>query len=272
MAIGADITEERQIIRVEGRTAFSYRHSLVREEPLEIRVNGVPLATLMRTPGLEMQLVTGFCFTEGLISAFSDIQLMEYCSTPDGEEAQNIINVRLKNPKPPEWAQRALAVRSACGICGRVMIEDLAQQIVPITSSARLDPQILAGLGEQMRKNQPVFSVSGATHAAALFTLAGELVFCAEDLGRHNALDKVIGYCLMAGIEMRDKVATLSGRASYEMVIKAGRAGIPIATAVSAPTLLAVELSRKIQLTLIGFMRGSNFNIYSREDRICLSE
>jgi len=247
---------------------FSFTHQVVIEEPLEIRIGDEAFVTLMRTPSLEKELVIGFCFTEGLIESLSDVLLLEHCGTASERGTHNVATVRLANPGKIEKPSRNIEARTACGICSRATIEDLALDIPKNESALTVSIDVLSKLNAKMLEAQKLFSSSGATHAAALFTSDGELVVCAEDLGRHNALDKIIGHCIIRGIPTSDKVVMLSGRTSFELVMKASRAKIPVVASISAPTMLAVELSQRLGCTLVGFLRDEGFNIYTYPDRI----
>ncbi len=263
------ITKECSTKRYKDGKVFSFNHPVAIEEPLEIRISDEPFVTLMRSPSLEKELVIGFCFTEGLIKSISDVLLLEHCGTASEAGTHNVAKLRLSNAeKILNKSKRNIEARTACGICSRATIGDICSQIAKIDSDMGVKIEVLRSLDEKMLEAQKLFNLSGATHAAALFTKDGELVVCAEDLGRHNALDKIIGYCLIRGIPTQNKVVVLSGRTSFELVMKAARAGIPIIASVSAPTLFAVELSQALGCTLVGFLRKEGFNIYTYPDRI----
>jgi len=262
------ISRDCTVTRYKNGSMFSFTHPVVIEEPLEIRLDGEAFATLMRTPGLEKELIIGFCFTEGIIDGISDVLVLEHCGSMSEAGTHNVATVRLATPSKREEPARNIEVRTGCGICSRTKIDEVSSRISKIESELSIDIAVLSQLNGKMLDAQRLFNSSGATHAAALFTKEGELVVCAEDLGRHNALDKVIGHCIMHDIPTHDKVAILSGRSSFELVMKAARAGIPIIASVSAPTLFAVELSEKLGCTLIGFFRDEGFNIYTYPERV----
>lgn len=244
--------------------------SLAVEEPLEIRVGGRTLASTMRTPGHDVELVHGFLHAEGLISAAEEVAAARYCAGtgPDGLNTYNVLDVSLADatPAPPEASFRNVAGNSSCGVCGTVAIDDvLARRAAPI-SPVRLDPELVMELPERLRAEQRAFKSTGGIHAAGLFTLEGEPLVIREDIGRHNAADKVIGNRLLAGeLPAADTVLVMSSRASFELVQKAVLAGIPALVAVSAATSLAVDLARESGLFLTGFTRTDRFNLYSGE-------
>jgi len=245
---------------------------LVVEEPLEIRVGGQSLIVVMRTPGHDFDLVAGFLYTEGLIKSADEIGTIAYCEDVEQVDLQNVINVNLTNGWDPEsqvgW-QRNFHANSSCGLCGKMTIESVQQEIPPIESSLRINPAILYGLGEQLRSAQSVFEATGGLHAAGLFNATGEMQIIREDIGRHNAVDKVVGQALLAEMFPLDRhVLMVSGRLSFEIVQKALFARIPAVVAVSAGSTLAVDLAQESQMTLIGFTRGKSMTVYSCPERI----
>ncbi len=252
------------------------------EEPLQICLDGEPYATLMRTPGsgssgskthgsptpgLDKELALGFCFTEGLIDGLSQIRLLEHCGS--GHTSSNVVNLRLAYPPRIPITKRNLEVRSGCSLCGVADIEYLSDQLTPIVDAGpKFAPPELLELPARMEKRQALYAQTGTTHAAALFTSSGELLFCAEDIGRHNALDKVIGWSLLHRVELKDKVALLSSRATFEMIIKSLRAQLPFVAAISGVSRLAVELSRRMGGTLVGFLRHGGMRVFSGSRRV----
>ena len=237
------------------------------EEPLEIRAGGETITTTMRTPGSDIELAHGFLYSEGHISAASDIATARYCagSTVNGENTYNLLDIELAdhNLLSPSSA-RLTVTNSACGVCGTSSIEELTKRCrYPIPDIA-LDPLLISELPEKLREGQKQFRKTGGIHAAGAFTLDGTPVVIREDVGRHNALDKVVGHLLMEGmLPASDLVVVMSSRASFELVQKAAMAGFPALIAVSAASSLAVETAREAGMTLVGFARGERFNLYA---------
>ncbi|EWS99721.1 formate dehydrogenase [Intrasporangium oryzae NRRL B-24470] len=250
------------------------------EEPLELRVGGTPLTVTMRTPGHDIELVHGFLLTEGLIRSLEDIAVARYCegavvSGESGydENTYNVIDVTLAPgvPPPAEAATRNFLTSSSCGVCGKGSIEQLrAQSIYDLrTDPTEIPAKVVVELPDALRREQRSFDRTGGLHAAGLFTADGELLVVREDVGRHNAVDKVIGWALLAGrLPARGSVLMVSGRASFELTQKAIMAGIPCLAAVSAPSSLAVDCAEDAGMTLVGFVRGSRLNVYAGHDRV----
>ncbi len=218
----------------------------------------------MRTPGDDLALAAGFCLAEGLIESRDNLGSIQACEL---EDANQVAVTRTGDRAPPEPRAR-LPVASSCGLCGRDMIDDLAQRLPALSRDIRLTAAELLGLGARLQEAQQLFRPTGGTHAAALFDGRTELLAAAEDVGRHNALDKAIGRLLLGGRLAEARVAVLSGRCSFEMVQKAARAGIPIVASVSAPTRLAIELAQRAEVTLVGFLRRETLTVYFDRDRI----
>lgn len=266
-----------EITRVIGGVPQPARDVAAEEEPLEIRLEGAPFVVIMRTPGADAALAAGFLFAERLIANADDIATIRACTGPDGAEAANVLNVtfaaRAVSRVREALAQRRLVTTtSSCGVCGRQTIEDLITGVGPPPSRWRVRGDVIASLPAALRRAQPVFDATGGLHAAALFDVEGRLTASAEDVGRHNAVDKVVGAeVLQERTPLHDRLLFVSGRASYELVQKALVAGIPLLASVSAPSSLAIELARTGGLTLVGFVRGGGFNIYTGADRIELS-
>ena len=267
-----------EVITVEGGTARRRRDTLATEEPLEIRLlaGGArrSLAVTMRTPGADFELAAGFLLAEGVIATRDDIRAIAYCvdAELDEEQRYNVVNVALDAPGLPDLAhlERHFLATSACGVCGRASLAALRQRALPpLGHGPRLAPATITALPERLRAAQGLVAATGGLHAAALFTPRGELIELREDVGRHNALDKLIGWALLAGrLPLRDAVVLVSGRASYEIMQKCAAAGVPVVCAVSAPSSLAVDLARAFGMTLIGFLRGQRFNIYAGAERV----
>jgi FdhD protein len=252
---------------------------LTTEEPLEIRLTPAShtLAITVRTPGADFELAAGFLFSEGVISNKQDIQKMSYCTdeSVDGEQRYNIINVQLKqglnlNLQPLE---RHFYINSACGVCGKANIEGLRLRgYSKITSDLTVQPEIIYSLSEQLRSHQGIFSATGGLHAAAVFDAQGKLLNVQEDVGRHNALDKLIGNALLSDeLPFNNHIVMVSGRSSFEILQKSVVAKVPIVCSVSAPSSLAVSVAQEFGITLIGFLREERFNIYTGWERLNIS-
>ena len=264
------------IISVRGAVVSRREDRLVGEEPLEIRVCGpgqeaVSVAVTMRTPGSETELATGFLITEGLVTAD---EVMGFAGGDPAHMAQpdNEITVRLRRPFDASTvAGRAFVATASCGICGKASVDDIAVRCDPLPDGPVLSRTVLEGLPDQMRDAQRVFQRTGGLHAAALFSPDGALVELREDIGRHNALDKVVGAMALGGrLPLHGLVLLVSGRVSFEIAQKAAVAGAPILAAVSAPSDLAVVTAARLGMTLVGFLRGDGFNVYSGAERLDL--
>lgn len=245
---------------------------LAAEEPLEIRVGDDPLSVTMRTPGHDLELAAGFLFTEGLVTQRAQIVSLDH-EEGDGERNRgNVVRAALSPEAAPDFEQmrRHFFAASGCGICGKASIDSVrSRTLEPPNSNFRLDPEVLVRLPESLRESQAVFGRTGGLHAAALFTAAGELLVLREDIGRHNAVDKVIGWALLENrVPLSDSILLVSGRGGFEIVQKAIVGGLPVVASVSAPSSLAVQLARELRQTLIGFLRGRRFVIYAGEERM----
>jgi FdhD protein len=243
------------------------------EEPLEIRVGDNPLSVTMRTPGHDEELAAGFLFTEGIVQ--NRAQITSLTEPEPGDAAENRGNVIIATLASDaaydvEKSRRNFFAASSCGICGKASIDSVrARTLAAPNPDFRLDPEILIKLPDAFRESQAVFGRTGGLHAAALFDAAGKLLVLREDIGRHNAVDKVIGWALLENrVPLRDVVLLVSGRGGFEIVQKAIVAGLPVVASVSAPSSLAVQLARETGQTLIGFLRGRRFVIYSGDSRI----
>jgi FdhD protein len=245
---------------------------LAAEEPLEIRVGEDPLSVTMRTPGHDRELAAGFLFTEGLIQRREQILKLENAEPQDGANRGNVIQAELAPEAAPDFTRmkRHFFAASSCGICGKASIDSIRSRLLAAPNPAfRLDAEILVRLPDALRSLQNVFERTGGLHAAALFDPSGNLQVLREDIGRHNAVDKVIGWALLEGrLPLSDSVLLVSGRGGFEIVQKAIVAGVPVVASVSAPSSLAVQLARELHLTLIGFLRGRRFVIYAGEQRM----
>ncbi len=243
---------------------------VVVEEPLEIRLAGEPFQVLMRLPGLEKELALGFLFTEGIVHHLSEVVTMHFCGTAtDPVLPPNVVDVTLTEVALARRGRRHLEVSySSCGLCAKEAVSEIVSTVPPVQSTLSVAPPTLLSLMEHLQEAQTIYRDTGGTHGVALAAPDGDYFFHAEDVGRHNAMDKVIGRALFERRELGAMVALLSGRISFEMALKAVRAGIPILAAVSAPTTMAVELARGLNLTLVGFVRGQRLNIYTCPERI----
>jgi FdhD protein len=246
---------------------------LVTEEPMEIRVHGpgqepMPLAVTMRTPGADFELAVGFCITEGIVAAPADVMAVAYC-LEGGEQRYNVVTVRLREPVSLEGRDRHFAANASCGLCGKAALDQIELECVTLDDELRVPGSMVLGLPGRLRDAQHVFDLTGGLHAAALFDPSGELVALREDVGRHNALDKLVGHAaLEQRLPLTGHVLLVSGRVSFEIVQKAVVARIPSLCAVSAPSSLAVQAATRLGQTVVGFVRPGRFNVYSHPERI----
>ncbi|MEP6993498.1 MAG: formate dehydrogenase accessory sulfurtransferase FdhD [Acidobacteriota bacterium] len=244
------------------------------EEPMEIRIGGQTLAVTMRTPGHDYDLAAGWLVTEGVVSRPEEIVRIEHCrETRSAEEEGNVVLVRTTAQAGAhlDRARRMLLTSSSCGLCGKGSIESIRGQFPAVDSPVVVAAEVLLSLPEKLRRAQTTFGQTGGLHAAGIFTASGALIAAREDVGRHNAVDKVIGHLFREGrLPLSESVLCVSGRASFEIVQKALAAGIPIVAAVSAPSSLAIDLARSSGMTLAGFLREKGFNLYSGEARVAV--
>jgi FdhD protein len=272
------VTERRRTIRVRDGAVTTRPDTLVAEEPMEIRLNGKPLAITMRTPGDDFALAAGFLVSEGVLASPADVQSIVYCAgaTDDGSNTYNVVDVQLAPgvPVPDITLERNVYTTSSCGLCGKASLDAVrttARHPIADTPPLLVGPELLADLPDRLRAAQQVFDRTGGLHAAALFSETGEMLDVREDVGRHNAVDKLVGRALQADLlPLSRSVLLVSGRASFELAQKAVMAGIPVLAAVSAPSSLAVDLAKEAGLTLVGFLRGSSMNVYAGDERIAL--
>ncbi|MFE6743475.1 formate dehydrogenase accessory sulfurtransferase FdhD [Streptomyces tubercidicus] len=274
------VTERRRVIRIRDGAVSSRPDTLVAEEPLEIRLGGKPLAITMRTPGDDFALAAGFLVSEGVLASDGELANIVYCAgaTEDGGNSYNVVDVRLADgvAVPDISLERNVYTTSSCGLCGKASLDAVRTSArwsldASPDTPVRIAPAVLSALPDRLRAAQRVFERTGGLHAAALFTTDGELLDIREDVGRHNAVDKIVGRALQQGqLPLSSSVLMVSGRASFELAQKAVMAGIPVLAAVSAPSSLAVDLAVETGLTLVGFLRGSSMNVYAGEQRITL--
>ncbi len=273
-----------EIVRVRGGRRAPDVDRVAAEEPLEIRIHGRSFAVVMRTPGADRELTAGFLFSEQLLRSADDLGTIEYCTDKVRLKADaksdkpvsenNIVNVTLVGRSNGDIdvlleGRRQTMTSSACGLCGRQTIESLQTAVSPLPPGCFTHGEVVSSLPQRLRGAQRVFDETGGLHAAGLFGLDGVLLASAEDVGRHNAVDKIVGRMLMAdALPLSDRVLFVSGRSSFEIVQKALLAGIPIVASVSAPSSLAIDLAAETGITLVGFVRGEDFNIYAHAERI----
>jgi FdhD protein len=269
------VTARRRVLRIKDGVSGHRPDTLAAEEPMEIRVGGRPLTVTMRTPGNDFDLAVGFLVGEGVIHGPDDVLGIRYCAgaTADGGNTYNVVDVALAPgvPLPDVSLERNFYTTSSCGLCGKASLDAVrtTQHWSLTDDRAPIDSDVLFALPDRLRAAQRVFDSTGGLHAAGLFTTEGELVCLREDVGRHNAVDKVIGHALQKRLlPLRGTVLMVSGRASFELVQKAAMAGVPVLAAVSAPSSLAVDLADEVGLTLLGFLRGRSVNVYTGTERV----
>ena len=269
------VTARRRASHVTPRDAVTRPETLVVEEPLEIRVDGKPVTVTMRTPGSDVELAQGFLLTEGVIGHRDDLLTVRYCkgTGPDNLNTYNVLDATLAPgvQMPEVDITRNFYTTSSCGVCGKASLDAVRtiSRHSPGDDASRVASAALSAMPERLRAEQKVFASTGGLHAAALFDVDGTVLVVREDVGRHNAVDKVIGWAVEQNrIPLTGTVLLVSGRASFELTQKAVMAGIPVLAAVSAPSSLAVDLASQSGLTLVAFLRGESMNVYTRPDRI----
>ncbi|MFF5858224.1 formate dehydrogenase accessory sulfurtransferase FdhD [Streptomyces sp. NPDC012751] len=266
----------RKVVRVRQGNVSARADTVAAEEPLEIRLNGESLAITMRTPGDDFALAAGFLVSEGVLGSVEELRTITYCAgaTEDGRNTYNVVDVRTAEGIGAErfTIQRNFYTTSSCGLCGKASLDavrTVARWPLSDHPSLVLSPELLASLPDSLRREQRVFSRTGGLHAAGLFDERGVLLDLQEDVGRHNAVDKLVGRAFRKGLlPLSRSVLMVSGRASFELVQKAVMAGIPVLAAVSAPSSLACELAEESGMTLVGFLRGDSMNVYSGDWRV----
>ena len=267
-----------EVLALDEQGATRRPDRLVTEEPMEVRVAGprqepAPVAVAMRTPGNDFELAAGLCFTEGILAGSGDLDAIAYCVGPDQEQLFNVVTVRLRTPVPDDVRDRRYLSNSSCGICGKAALEEIEVRCAPVgAGNGSVAASVLRSLPDQLARHQRVFDQTGGLHAAALFSPDGSLRDVREDVGRHNALDKLIGHALLEGeLPLANDILLVSGRLSFELVQKAAVAGIPVLCAVSAPSSLAVAAADQLGQTVVGFLRDGRFNVYAGPARIDVS-
>jgi FdhD protein len=271
-------TVEMQVLVLDGTRRADKSDSIVTEEPLELRLvarrSTQTLAVTMRTPGNDFELAAGFVFNEGIVRTRNEISQVTYCldAELDPDQRYNVVNVELHRTNLPDLQrfERHFTMTSACGVCGRAQLESLHDLgITPLGDDTRISPELLYSLPSRMREAQRTFASTGGLHAAALFDELGEATVVREDVGRHNAVDKLVGWGMLNDrLPFARSVLMVSGRAGYEILQKSAVARIPIVCSISAPSSLAVTLAREFNITLAGFVRGERANVYSAPQRI----
>ncbi len=249
----------------------SFEDHLAVEEPLEIRIHDEPVAITMRTPGDDFMLAAGFLYAEGLLHNSQEIGSLRHCENTQHVELKNTVNLTFANGHKPDLARlrRNFYSTSSCGICGKTSIDQIRTLAKPVDTKLKIRLDVIYGLGNSLRKAQTLFEKTGGLHAAGVFDEHGCLHALYEDVGRHNAVDKAVGHMLLQErVPLTHHLLMVSGRASFEIMQKAAMARIPIVAAISAPSSLAVETAREFNITLIGFLRADDFNVYTHAERI----
>jgi FdhD protein len=255
---------------------FHRADRLATEEPMEIRAAGpgqepASVAVTMRTPGNDFELAAGFLYTEALIQSRDDVVSVNYCELPAQEQQFNVVTVRLSGRFDPDGPRRNFYATSSCGICGKASLEQVAVRCSPVGPGPAVSGSVILSLPRTLRGAQPIFEQTGGLHAGGLFDTTGRLLAIREDVGRHNAVDKLVGWALLAGdLPLAEAILLVSGRVSFEIVQKAAVAGLPIVCAVSAPSSLAVDAAEELGMTVVGFVRGQGFNVYAHPDRVAI--
>jgi FdhD protein len=264
-------TQLIQLARYESGKLEPFFDELAPEEPLEIRVEGHSVAVVMRTPGNDRELAAGFLLTEGIIKSAKDVFDITTCVSPGPAGKGNSVDIGLTNPGAFDIGKfsRHVVTSSSCGVCSKASIETALRRHKPLHDHLRISPEILLSLPRRLSRKQEAFHRTGGLHACALFDLKGKLLEVREDVGRHNALDKLLGWALLEKtLPLNRHIVLLSGRASFEMMQKSYAAGVPIIAAISAPSSLAVDFARESGQTLAGFIRGRTMNLYAGPERI----
>ena len=256
------------VLKIDERQPEHVEDDVVIEEPLEIRVNGDSLSVTMRTPGDDFDLAVGLLRTEGIIRAREEMGTIAYCPDEDQPELKNIVNVVLIDARRKIESSRRFWSNSSCGLCGKATLEAIHQLCQPIASSITVTSDLLFSLPLRLRQAQANFERTGGIHAVGLFDQQGSLLVLREDIGRHNAVDKVLGAALLGGLSLSDTIMMVSGRLGFEIAQKGLVAGVPVVASISAASSLAIELATEFGMTTIGFLRGRSMNVYSHPERI----
>lgn len=258
-----------ELIHLDAEVRAAREDLVAHEEPLEMQLDGQSFAVVMRTPGHDEELGLGFLLTEGVIAQLEDVVSLRHCTVvPTPEAEDNVLQVRLRAPVDLARFRRNLFASSSCGVCGKATLENALRTAAPLQSTVQLSREVLAAMPERLRASQPTFVATGGLHAAALFDAGGAPLVVREDVGRHNAVDKVIGWALREGRSMADLTLMVSGRLSFELVQKAVAARVPVLAGISAPTSLAVRMAQALGVTLVGFVREGSMNLYAHGERV----
>jgi FdhD protein len=264
-----------QVVAVDAGRARRRPDALVTEEPMEIRLQDPdgsepePLVVTMRTPGNDFELAAGFLFTEGLVAGADDIEHLAYCLGGDGEQLYNVVTVRVRVPLAAHVRGRRFLANSSCGVCGKAALDEVEVRASPVPAGPTISAATISALPDQLAQHQRVFGQTGGLHAAARFAPDGTVLAVREDVGRHNALDKLVGQALLdRELPLGQDVLLVSGRLSFELVQKAAVAGIPVLCAVSAPSSLAVAAAERFGQTVVAFVRDGRFNVYAHPERV----
>jgi formate dehydrogenase family accessory protein FdhD len=269
-------TSRVRVVAVDAQGSRARPDQLVTEEPMEIRVHGpgeepAPLVVTMRTPGNDFELAAGFCLTEGVITEPDEVASVAYCVGPGGDQQFNVVTLRLRHPVVASLRERRFVATASCGLCGKTALDDVGVRCAAVASGPKVAASTLRALPSRLGEAQAVFDVTGGLHAAATFDVDGARLSVREDVGRHNALDKLVGEALLARqLPLSEQILMVSGRLSFELVQKAAVAGLPIVCAVSAPSSLAVKAADRFGQTLVGFLRDDRFNVYSHPERVAV--
>ncbi len=274
----APVTVQR-VWRVTDESGTEEQIEMVLEEPLALHINGRQVAVLMRLPGMEKELAVGFCLSEGLVTRFEDVLMVHHCGqglpsptggeTSESEVSRNRVEMRVR-PEGLREDARMEVVRLIRAGCGAVDVDRTQLPLAPVSNGLRVDYQVLFGLEKAMRAAQQLHRDVGGVHAAAIYDTTGNLIVLCEDVGRHNAVDKALGYCLLRDISLTDKLLLCSGRFSYEMVSKAIRMELGLIASFSAPTALAVQLADRFNVTVVGYLRGRRMTVYTHPERVVM--
>lgn len=263
-----------RILALRGRERLERADRVAGEEPMEIRVGGPgdeaqSVAVTMRTPGNDFELAVGFLFTEGLIEGRDEVASVRYCDLPPEEQHYNVVTVHLRRPFDPGVFRRNFYATSSCGVCGKASLDQVEVRCAPLFPGPAVPRSVITALPRALGEAQRIFEQTGGLHATGLFDVGGHLLSLREDVGRHNAVDKLVGQMLLAGeVPLAGRILMVSGRVSFEIVQKAAVAGVPIVCAVSAPSSLAVEAADHLGMTVVGFLRGESLNVYTHPERI----
>ncbi|HEY7107583.1 MAG TPA: formate dehydrogenase accessory sulfurtransferase FdhD [Acidimicrobiia bacterium] len=265
-----------RVTALDGDRAIEKPDRLVTEEPMEVRVHGPgqeprPLVVTMRTPGNDFELAVGFCLTEGILAGPDDVDTVAYCLAGEGDQEFNVVTVALRQPVVLDGPERRFVANASCGLCGKTTLDEVEHRCEPVADGPVVARSVVAGLPDAIRAAQKLFDTTGGLHASGAFTPDGELVALREDVGRHNALDKLVGHAVLERrVPLSGEVLMVSGRVSFEIVQKAAMAGFPVICAVSAPSSLAVDAAQRFGQTLVGFVREGRANVYTHPERVDL--